>query len=117
MGCVIACRGGVSPPSDLVRSPPIQVQEMGCVVEIPKRGWLSCMQRRQEERSPVGTQRIISIPERDLSSSMRLEFSPLIDLMTFGRIAQRSSGLCHRLSKMEALITVTPIRGVNYCEA
>lgn len=40
---------------------------MGGVVLIPERDWVSCLRERKEERSPVATQRIISIPEEGLS--------------------------------------------------
>ena len=81
---------------------------MGCVVIIPKRDWLSCVQTRQEERSPVGTQRIVSIPEKDLASTTRVEFPQLTSLITFDRIALLLPRLFNELTKIKALITVTP---------
>lgn len=81
---------------------------MGCVVEIPKRDWLSCVQTRQEERSPVGTQRIVSIPKKGLDSTRRVEFPQLTSPMTFERIALLSAVLFNRLTKIKTLITVKP---------
>jgi hypothetical protein len=81
---------------------------MGCVTSIPKRDLLLCIQTRQEERSPVGSQRIVSIPNRGWVSPVRVEFPHLTSPTTFIRIALLSTDLLDELTKIETLITVKP---------
>ncbi len=80
---------------------------MDCVVSIPKRDWMSCLREREEERSPIATQRIISIPEEGLSiSSKRVGRPHLPNPMTSDTIALRWLGSPKVYRHFGALITV-----------
>lgn len=80
---------------------------MGGVVLIPERDWVSCLRERKEERSPVATQRIISIPEEGLSiSSKRLGRPHLPNPMTSDTITLRWLGSPKVDRHFRALITV-----------
>jgi len=86
---------------------------MGCLIRIPKRVWMSCLWTRQEERSPVGTQRIISIPKTGLLPlPQKAELPRLPSFMTLDRIAPYLRDQLASATKIKASITVKP-KGVE----
>jgi hypothetical protein len=90
---------------------------MGCLIRIPERVWMSCLWTRQEERSPVGTQRIISIPRMGLLPlPQKTELPRLPSFMTLDRIAPCLFNWLALATKIKVLITVIP-KGVENIDA
>lgn len=81
---------------------------MGCVVLIPERDWVSRLRERQEERSPVATQRIISIPKEGLLISPKRVGRPHLPTpMTSDTITLCWLGSLKVHRHFRSLITVT----------
>ena len=81
---------------------------MGCVVSIPERDWMPFIRTKVEERSPVGTQRIVSIPERDSFPSSKRTNPLLLSPLTFVRITLYYLQQHNQGEKLKTSITVTP---------
>jgi len=80
---------------------------MGGVVAIPERAWVSFLQEREEERSPVAAQRIISIPEEGLCISSKWVGRPrLLNPKTFDTITLCWLGSLKTYINFRWLITV-----------
>lgn len=80
---------------------------MGCVVAIPERDWVPCLRERKEERSPVATQRIISIPKKGLLVlPERTGLPRLPNPMTIDTITRCWIDWPRAVTDLEALITV-----------